>query len=186
MGGLYGHLFRRSIHVGMILIPIWYYQYNTAITTRYHLPHYTLLLLIACIVLIIEIVRLNMGWVFFGQRTLEKHVISSFAWGLISIVLVLLWAPEKAYAFPIIISCALGDPVIGELRQWYSNWKASFIGLILILLIWYCFYVWMGTPWLLCLLMPWIIVIVEWPNFTWIDDNALMLLTPLFIILAIQ
>ncbi|MFW0079238.1 MAG: hypothetical protein AB8Z16_01085 [Coxiella endosymbiont of Haemaphysalis qinghaiensis] len=78
--------------------------------------HYLLLAIIAIIILF-EIVRLRCKWALWGQRKRERRGISSFSWTIISLFLVLLLAPGKQYAIPIIVSCFLVDPLFGELRR---------------------------------------------------------------------
>ncbi|UVE59530.1 hypothetical protein [Coxiella-like endosymbiont] len=62
-----------------------------------------------------------MGWILWGQREREVKNISSFTWTVVSLCVVLLLAPGKQYAIPIIASCAFVDPFLGELRRTQLN-----------------------------------------------------------------
>ena len=188
LGGYPGHWLRRSIHLSTALIPFVYYFF-----LQHWLYPYGLLFLLAMIILF-EGLRLYRGWLFLGQRTYETHYISAFAWGIASLLLVLLLAPDERYAFPIILSYALGDPLLGELRRYTGtrqrqNIKIHFIVACLsasiITAIWLICSLLLATPWWLALLMGPLTVAVEWPSIKWIDDNALMQLVPLTLILVL-
>lgn len=98
----------------------------------------------------------------------------------------MLLAPGKQYAIPIIWSCAIVDPLLGELRrtQLSRTWIV-FIGIVVVMLIWGLASWWFKLDWLLVLLMGPLVVILEWPNFRWLDDNALVQLVPLLVILIL-
>ena len=186
VGGLSGHIFRRLIHVGILVVPLLYYAYAEPIANFLHLTPALLILIIFVLNGIVESLRLLFRWTLFGHRHYEKQSISSFAWGVLSVCIVFWLAPDRNLAIPIIWSCAIGDPVLGELRKTKLNrtWIAL-IGMLTIALIWWFCTLWFGTPWLLGLLMGPLIVGLEWPNVKWIDDNALMQLIPLLIVLIL-
>jgi len=186
VGGLGGHILRRLIHIATALAPILYYAYAEPVARFLHLTPKLILLIIFVLNIIFEVIRLSFGWTLIGHRRHEKKYISSFAWGIFSICLVLMLAPSRIFAIPIIWSCAIGDPVLGELRRTTLNrtWIV-FIGMIVIVAIWLISSWWLGTPWRLALLMGPLIVGLEWPTIKWIDDNALMQLVPLVIILLL-
>jgi len=132
---------------------------------------------------VLEAWRLCTGWIAFGQRSREARQISSFSWGLMSIFLVLLFAPGKAFAIPIIISCALGDPLLGELRRLrIAKLWVALIGLVFIAGLWAVSTYYLGTPLWWAFVMGPFIVLCEWPNLSWIDDNAMMQLLPLLLV----
>lgn len=185
-GGLRGHILRRIMHIGMVLVPLVYYAYGTSIASWFFLTPHELLWLIMVFVILFEILRLKLGITLFVQRHYETGRISSFPWTVLSICLVLWLAPDKRYAIPIICSCALVDPLLGELRRlhWKAIWVAC-IGILAVMAIWWVSTWWWQTPWQLALLMGPLTVWCEWPNFRWIDDNALMQLVPLLVIMLL-
>lgn len=187
-GHWYGHVFRRIIHVSMLAIPLVYYAFAANIAGFFALSTHSFLLILLALALLVELIRLRMGLIFFGQRKHEAKYISSFSWGLFGIVIVLLTSPSRAFSIPIIWCLALVDPLLGELRRirWPALWTES-IGLISLLAIWWlCGSYWLGiSMWWGVLLAP-ITLAVEWLNLKWVDDNALMLLVPLGFVLAIE
>src|SRR5271170_3923561 len=108
-GGSTAHWMRRALHLGMILIPWLYYTY--------HLSPRVLWILLSVVVLL-EVIRLTFGIQLFGQRIHEVKRVSSFAWGAVSLFLVLLFTTPQ-FAYPIIAGCAFGDPLVGELRRFH-------------------------------------------------------------------
>ncbi len=174
VGGGLGHWTRRALHVAMMLIPILYYYWG----------NYYLVWFVLALVILIEIIRLRRGFVIFGQRQHEARQISSFAWGVIGIAVVLLLVPKTIYAIPIVAACAIGDPLLGELRlHRVPAWLTALLGVFVVAVIW-----WVSNLWLhMNAWMPWLLAIVtvaaEWPNIKWIDDNALMQWAPLLLIL---
>lgn len=183
VGGLRGHILRRCIHIMMAVCPFLYYNYGLPIAEKLHLTPIWLVGIVLIFVFAFELLRLENGWTFFGQRLHEAKHISSFAWAVMGLCFVLLFSSGPEYAFPIIWGCALGDPFIGELRKYGVNRYAVFIlGVLFISAIWLASGFWLGTPlWLAALMGP-VVVIAEWPNLYWLDDNALMMFTPLLII----
>jgi hypothetical protein len=173
-GGWVAHWLRRLVHLSGIFIVWIYYHYGTPFLVWVCLG----------IVLVLEILRLSRGWTIFGQRHYEKHCISAFAWGAIGMALVLLLAPGKAFAVPIIYAYAVGDPLLGELRSTRLHpLFVVLIGLLVISGIWWFSHLWLGTPAWLAFVMGPLTVAAEWPSLHWIDDNALMQLIPLLLVL---
>ncbi len=186
VGGLRGYILRRVVHVAIGIVPLLYYAYGAIVAQFFHLTAPQLLLVVIGLNVVIEVFRLKFKWTLLGHRVHEARTISSFAWGVLSLCLVLLFAPGKEYAIPIIWSCALVDPLLGELRRTELNRDlVMLIGMIVVALIWWLATVWLGTAWQLALLMGPLIVGLEAPNFRWIDDNALMQIVPLLIILLL-
>ena len=100
--------------------------------------------------------------------------------------MVLFFAPGAQYGIPIIWSCAVIDPLVGELRNRGMNRDWVFIvGSIVAIILWLLCYWWFDTPALLAVLMGPLIVALEWPNVKWVDDNALMQIIPLMIVLLL-
>jgi hypothetical protein len=185
VGGLSGHILRRIVHLFMLVLPFLYYAYANTVASVIKLSSKQLLLLVLGITLILEIIRLCFGFILFGQRSIERKKLSSMASGICGICLVLLLAP-RFLAIPIIASCAIVDPLLGELRQTRlpSVWT-WIIGMAGVALIWGLASRWYSTPhWLLLVMAPWT-VLLERPNFRWIDDNLMMLLGPLLLWMVI-
>lgn len=186
VGGLGGHVFRRSVHMAILFMPFLYFAYAETVAQFTDLSPKNLLLIIIALTIIFEIVRLKMGWILLGQREREVKNISSFTWTVFSLCVVLLLAPGKQYAIPIIASCAFVDPFLGELRRTQLNRALIFfIAMVIVMLVWGIAVWWFKIDWLLILLMGPMVVMLEWPNFRWIDDNALVQLGTLFIILIL-
>jgi len=185
-GGWLGHLLRRLIHISMIFVPYLYYRHGVSVSNFFHLSPQDLLWILVALIILLELVRLSLGIQVFGQRKHEAKQISSFAWGSISLLLVLLWAP-KALAYPIVVSWALGDPLIGEMRRFHFNvWYAVLIAVLFIAGIWSLAGYWFATPWWWVVLMAPLTVAAERIRWKWIDDNATMQLIPLFFILFLK
>jgi len=184
VGGDLGHWFRRATHVLMCLVPLLYYPYHDIINEYLYMSSHVFLLLVMAVVLLLELLRLSRGWTTFGQHPHEAHHLSSFSWGVVGIVFVLIFAPGKQYGIPIIWACAFIDPLLGELRlaKVPTIW-VTVLGLIGVAIIWLIAFWWLGTPWWWVLVMPWITIAAEKPNFQWVDDNALMMLVPLALVL---
>lgn len=176
-GGWLGHWVRRAIHVGMILVPWLYYHFE--------IPSYVLWILFS-IIIFVEIIRLLLGFQFFGQRVHEAKRISSFAWGGLSLCLVLLLVPPQ-FAYPIVAACAFGDPLIGELRRFrLPSCVVAVVGAVFIAGLWLLAWCWLGTPWWYAVIMWPLTVAAEWPNLAWIDDNAMMQLIPLIVVYVLK
>ena len=186
VGGLRGHIVRRITHISMMVIPFLYYWNGTNISNFFfELEPKQFVSIVAFIFVLVEIVRLRMGFVVFGQRDYESEQISAFFWGGFSVCLVLIISPEvgiqnSAFGFPLILGLTLIDPLMGELRR--ANWSTrnviviAYIGTISIWI--FCHYI-LDTPLFIAPFIAAIVVASEWPRLTWIDDNATMLLIPL-------
>lgn len=183
VGGYFGHLLRRCIHILMILIPVAYHYWEDLIYHYFDRPNFEIILIILVLVIAAELYRIKKQFLIFGQRAHEATHISSFAWGAIAMSFVLLLVPNTLYAIPIVAGCAVGDPLIGELKRKLPRYLVTIIAFVVIAFIWWvCSYSMSLPVW-----FPWVIaavtVLAEWPNFTWVDDNALMQLVPLCILL---
>lgn len=186
-GGGFGHWIRRLIHVFMLIIPFIYYYLGTTIASTLQLSPHVLVIIIVVLIFLLEVIRLFSNWTVFGQRAYEAKQISSFTWGALAIGLVLLFAPGKEYGIPIIVSWALGDPLLGELRRlkFPIRWVVI-MGSVFIAGLWWISAWWFATPWWMALLMSPVTVAAEWPNLSWIDDNAMMQLIPLLVIFLLH
>jgi hypothetical protein len=176
-GGGLGHIIRRLIHVSMVFVPWCYYSFSV--------PRYIPWVVIA-VVVVLEAWRLSAGVLLFGQRANEVKRISAFAWGAVSLSIVLL-STTSQFAYPIIASCALADPLIGEMRRrrWSAYW-VGWLGLLLLAIIWGVAVRYWELSWWWVVVMAPLTVAAEWPNWPWIDDNGLMQLVPLFVVLLVN
>ena len=184
VGGVSGHLLRRGIHLAMSFLPFLYFEFGEDVADMVSL---TLEQVVSCVILIAivgESLRLRMGWTIVGQRSYEAKQVSALAWGALGVGMVFLLTPDPAYAYPLILSLSLGDPLLGELRRKGSSTQTVILaGVLGIAVIWAgCAYL-VETPWLFVPLMAPICVAAEWPRLRYIDDNATMLLIPLAVVL---
>ena len=184
-GGAFGHISRRFIHVAIIFIPLIYYHWFLKITSSVAFAHHIIILAMLAVV-IAEVLRLKFQLVLFAQRSHEQSHVSSFAWTMISVGFVLLLAPKASYAVAIVACCAIVDPLMGELKIKIGKSVGLFlIGLLAALLIWiFCMAHYHESIWIAFLIAP-ITIACEWPVLKWIDDNALMMLVPLIMVLAL-
>ena len=184
VGGVSGHLLRRGIHLAMSFLPFLYFEFGEDVADMVSL---TLEQVVSCVILLAvfgEALRLRMGWAVVGQRSYEAKQVSALAWGALGVGMVFLLTPNPAYAYPLILSLSLGDPLLGELRRKGSSTQTVILaGVLGIAVIWAgCAYL-VETPWLFVPLMAPICVAAEWPRLRYIDDNATMLLIPLAVVL---
>lgn len=179
-GGTLAHIFRRFFHMSMLVVPFCYYYYFVHLASQKTLR--LLILAFIFLVFLFEKFRIRARLVLFGQRLHEATHISTFAWTMLSLGIVLFFAPVY-FAVPIVACCAFVDPLMGEMRLHQVNkYPIMMTGTMLAFIIWsasagfYHFPVWYGV-----IIAP-ITVAAEWPSLKWIDDNALMLLVPLWVI----
>lgn len=179
-GGTVAHCLRRLVHVSMFLIPWVYWLFGIQVASWFSLNPKQFILAVVCLITWFEGLRLWRGWVVFGQRVHERRQLSSLFWGVLSIALVLIYAPNPAYYIPIITVCAWVDPLVGELRtrQWQSIW-VFLAGLILAWLIWGISAYFLGSSLWMGLFFGLLAVYFERFNWRYVDDNALMQLIPL-------
>ncbi len=187
IGGMSGHLLRRGIHLGMSFIPVLYFQFGEDVADKVSLSLAQVVSVVILVAIVGEALRLKFGVTIIGQRAYEAKQVSALAWGAIAIGMVLLLAPEKAYAYPLILSLSLGDPLLGEMRRKdFSVSSVIWAGTLGVGLIWAACAFWVDTPLLLVALMGPICVAAEWPRLRYIDDNATMLLIPLAVVLILE
>ncbi len=191
LGGRNGHLFRRIVHLSMMIFPILYYWHGEQISEtlskviNLEFSREDLVTFILVLIIIIELIRLFFGITIFGQRTYEAKQFSALAWGGISICLCLLFAPLGGYngsyiGLPIIFTISIVDPLLGETRKFMKSTKLIiFLALVVSMSIWILSSVFLETPLWLTLIMPPLAIAAEWPSLKYIDDNATMILVPL-------
>lgn len=192
VGGRGGHLLRRGIHVGMVAIPWLYHVHGDRIGAPVGLQPVEVAAAFGLAFILIEILRLKIGFTMIGQREYERHQVSALAWGAVSIALVFVamhpWEAERVgfLSVPLILCLVFGDPAMGEARRAGLKAKAVFgIGAAVCALVWLACWHQLGTPLWLVPLMAVLTPAAEWPVLKWIDDNATMTLIPLGAILLI-
>ncbi|MAJ01228.1 MAG: hypothetical protein CMA10_02325 [Euryarchaeota archaeon] len=187
VGGMKGHILRRTVHIGMCAIPFVYFSWGENVSSKLDMELQQIVASVILIALVAESIRLKFGITIFGQRDYEAKQISALAWGAFGIGMVLLLAPHEAYAYPLILSLALGDPLMGELRRkGIESRKVMIYSTILILAIWLACSVQFDTPVVASFILAPVCMISEWPRLRYIDDNATMLLIPLSLILILE
>ena len=187
VGGMKGHIFRRVIHLSMAAIPLLYFSIGEDVASKVSMDLDQVVASVVLFALVAESIRLRYGFTIFGQRDYEAKQVSALAWGAFGIGMVLLLAPHEAYAYPLIVSLAFGDPLMGELRRkGISTRRVMVVSTGIILAIWLVCALQFDTPiWIALLLAP-VCMIAEWPRLLYIDDNATMLLIPLALVLLLD
>ncbi len=185
VGGVVGHIIRRVIHVSILAIPIVYYLWGKPLAASLHMLPYQLVLILLGLIVLLELIRIKKGFTAFSQRAHEATHISSFGWTAIALALLLIFLPNSIYAIPVVAACAIGDPLMGELRAHANRTIAALAGVVVIALLWWFCSMWMAIAWWWPLVIAPLTVVAEWPNLRWIDDNAMMLLVGLVFVLLV-
>ena len=187
VGGMRGHIFRRSIHVGMALLPWIYFQHGETISDKVGLTLPQFVSAMVFLLFALEGARLKFGITIFGQREYEANQISALGWGAFGIGLVFVMAPVEAYAWPLILSLSLGDPYLGEMRRrGMTTQNVILSSTVFLIVVWLVCWQLFATPWWLAFLFAPLCVASEWPRLRYIDDNATMVLIPLGMILLLE
>ena len=186
VGGMKGHLLRRAIHLGIAGMPWLYFEQGENIAGLFSLEPLQFVSYAMIALVIFEAVRLKLGFTVFGQRDYESKQVSALARGGLAIGIAILALREPDYAYPLIISLAIGDPLLGEIRRAGSSGKIAFgITSAVLLGIWIGYAIWFETSILLAVILAPICVAAEWPRLRYIDDNATMIFIPLMVILIL-
>jgi len=187
VGGMKGHIFRRTVHVGMVLLPWIYFEHGEMISDKVGLTLPQFVSVMVFILFFLEGMRLQFGITIFGQREYEANQISALGWGAFGIGLVFVMAPVEAYAWPLILSLSLGDPFLGEMRRRGMNSREVILSsTIFLIIVWLACWHFFATPWWMAFLFAPLCVASEWPRLRYIDDNATMVLIPLGMILLLE
>ncbi len=182
-----GHIFRRLFHLAMCVLPVIYFEYGDSLADSIGLTLNQAVASIVIVAAIGEALRLKLGITVFGQREYESKQVSALAWGALAIGLVFLSTPTEAYAYPLILTLAFGDPFMGELRRrGHESRIVITYACILVLGIWLACWYWFDTPLLASIIVAPIAVFSETPRLRYIDDNATMLLIPLAVIIILE
>ena len=187
VGGISGHIARRTFHISMALIPWLWFEHGEAISKTINIGTAQFASAVVITLVIVEAARLKLGITVFGQRDYEAKQVSALAWGAFAIGITFLTIPDRPeFVYPLVLSLSFGDPFLGELRRRGLSSQQVFIGgSIFLALIWGGGWYLFETPLFLVPLMAPICVAAEWPRLRWIDDNATMMLIPLAVVLII-
>lgn len=187
VGGVYGHIFRRVFHISMFLIPVFFFEFGESFADSLGYSLEEVVSIVILIAIFGEAIRLKLGFTIFGQREYEARQVSALAWGGLAVGMVLLLAPVKQYAYPLIFTLSFGDPFMGEIRRMGVETREVVIySIIFVLALWLACWYLFATPWWLAFIFAPICVFSEMPRLRYIDDNATMLLIPLAGILILE
>lgn len=187
VGGVYGHIFRRAFHISMFLIPVVFFEFGESFADSLGYSLEEVVSIVILIAIFGEAIRLKLGFTIFGQREYEARQVSALAWGGLAVGMVLLLAPVKQYAYPLIFTLSFGDPFMGEIRRMGVETREVVIySIIFVLALWLACWYLFATPWWLAFIFAPICVFSEMPRLRYIDDNATMLLIPLAGILILE
>ena len=104
IGGMNGHLFRRAIHIAMSALPWIYFEWGRELADAAGTSNAQLVSMVIMFAILVEGLRLKLGFTIFGQREYEAHQVSALAWGAFGVGMVFLLVPTEAYAWPLVLS----------------------------------------------------------------------------------
>ena len=186
VGGMGGHVLRRSIHLAIAGIPWLYFTQGESISELFSIEPIQLVSLVVIALVVFEAFRLRIGFTVFGQRDYEAKQVSALAWGGVAIGIALLALREPEYAYPLIVSLALGDPILGELRRKEFDIKIVVgVATLALFVVWISYAIIFDSSLIIAILLPSVCVAAEWPRLRWIDDNATMIFIPLMLLLVL-
>lgn len=186
VGGMGGHVLRRSIHLAIAGIPWLYFTHGESISELFSIEPIQLVSLVVIALVVFEAFRLKIGFTVFGQRDYEAKQVSALAWGGVAIGIALLALREPEYAYPLIVSLALGDPILGELRRKEFDIKIVVgVATLALFVVWISYAIIFDSSLIIAILLPGVCVAAEWPRLRWIDDNATMIFIPLMLLLVL-
>ncbi len=181
-----GHVLRRSIHLAIAGIPWLYFTHGESISELFSIEPIQLVSLVVIALVVFEAFRLKIGFTVFGQRDYEAKQVSALAWGGVAIGIALLALREPEYAYPLIVSLALGDPILGELRRKEFDIKIVVgVATLALFVVWISYAIIFDSSLIIAILLPGVCVAAEWPRLRWIDDNATMIFIPLMLLLVL-
>jgi hypothetical protein len=99
----------------MSFIPVLYFEFGEATADAISLSLSQFVSVVILVAIVGEALRLKLGVTIIGQRAYEAKQVFALAWGVIAVGMVLFLVPEKAYAYPLILSLSLGDLFLGEM-----------------------------------------------------------------------
>ena len=187
VGGMKGHLCRRSIPLGLSFLPLISFEWGKSVSDSLGLTLPQFVSTVVFLLFVAEATRHKFGITNYGQRENEARQISALGWGAFGIGLVFLLAPTKEYIWPLILSLSLGDPFLGEMRRKGMDTRNVILSSTLFLfVVWVACWHFVQTPFWLAFLFAPLCVASEWPRLRYIDDNATMVLIPLGMILLLE
>ena len=186
VGGMGGHVLRRMIHLAIAGIPWLYFTQGESISELFSIEPIQLVSLVVIALVVFEAFRLKIGFTVFGQRDYEAKQVSALAWGGVAIGIALLALREPEYAYPLIVSLALGDPILGELRRKEFDIKIVVgVTTLALFVVWISYAIIFDSSLIIAILLPGVCVAAEYPRLRWIDDNATMIFIPLMLLLVL-
>ena len=186
VGGMGGHVLRRMIHLAIAGIPWLYFTQGESISELFSIEPIQLVSLVVIALVVFEAFRLKIGFTVFGQRDYEAKQVSALAWGGVAIGIALLALREQEYAYPLIVSLALGDPILGELRRKEFDIKIVVgVTTFALFVVWISYAIIFDSSLIIAILLPGVCVAAEYPRLRWIDDNATMIFIPLMLLLVL-
>lgn len=165
--------FRRMNHTGGAAF-ILYYLFPKKII--FGIPREILLILLIIFPISTELNRLIRKRDFIGLHAREEGKIASYMWFAVCSGALMLFLPQKIAA-PCIVSAALIDPVLGELKR-FGRITAILLAIGASFLIFSAF----EYSIMLALVAAIVGVIAEYPNLKFLDDDVLMQIVPAIII----
>lgn len=189
---LFGSVLTRCFHLLLTLVPIFYYFHPGLIARHVVLTATQCVVAMMLLILLLEALLFRMRWASLRWQALRR--MASFSWLVLSVGIVLLFAPGAQFATPIIGSCAIVVPVLSALR--YFNVKKSWAfvwAALCVMLIWFVADMWVSRSlhllsvpvWWMGLMGP-VTVIASWLKIKGIDFTVFMHLIPLGLVLFIM
>ena len=186
-GGVTGHVLRRFVHLLVGPLVSWLYFYHSTLLLQWStLSSKEFSVGLFGLIAVVDVARIHFAFVPLGMRDFECRQISSAAWAMFGLCLIFLFLNKPNYAFPIIVSAALVDPIIGELKRMGLIQFAYYLGGVAAFSIWLVFAWYFDySAWLAVLLAP-VTVLSEWCAKRYFDDNFTMLVFPLVVVLLVR
>jgi hypothetical protein len=188
-GNIWGHLFRRLIHICFQFIFTWlFYRFGSTVSAALGFGSTRVFLIVLFLLILIgEGIRIKLGFVFFGQREFEKRSISSAGWTLLGLVGLFYFAPDQSYVYPVVCLSALLDPLMGELKPYLRKWQVCLLALGLGLVIWWFvahnYYAW---PFWYGFIICSVAILMDYLPWRFLDDNFTMLVVPFACLLLLH
>lgn len=162
--GRKGHIGRRLVHISSSFLIV-YFLFPTVVFEIGPFKMYRALLLLLLFLLIplpIELVRLHKGKVFLMLRETEKGHFAAYIWTLVGAMglcfLTEIGLPEFI-AVPILVSAALGDPLLGEIRI-ITGFRRRHYYSLSVFVCSVIYFIWLGNP-ILALAAGFLTVVAE-------------------------
>lgn len=177
-------IFRRIFHSMTWIVLVYYLVPDTLFGYSKRLW----LLFVLAVVLVFEAFRIFLGFQVPGMRVYEKRQIASYAWAAIAAAVTLFFFPMHL-AFVALLGMGVVDPMIGELQVHFPKYYPylpliSWIGLASLILILMTSYSLLSVI-SLSIVGGIVAIIAEYPSIM-IDDDLLMVLTPLFVLRGLE